>query len=299
MEYPIPKKSADAWDKHRGKFSQNPGLIFDRFAPDWRERPMLKKGGLETVRDAAGKGKVDEALLTAWNARWEKTVRHANAEPFALKTDWRFIAGLGRKGSLEVGFTFHRYGFPILPGSSVKGIARAWSLMSLAASLDAKNLNDLDETVSEGDEKKFLGAFKNAYPQASLQAVTHVSKFRHLFGTTGVAGRAIFFVAIPRQTPKLEVDIMNPHYPKYYQGLEPPTDSQSPIPVYFLTVAPDVEFRFAVGWRGEWNDEACRLRTLVQDWLVKGLTELGAGAKTSAGYGYFQPSQISSRRKGS
>ena len=287
MEYPIPKKSAEAWRKHGSKSPQNPGLIFDRFAPDWHQDSKLKKNGLETVRDAAKK--IDTALLSAWNTRWESTVRSAKAEPFALKTDWRFIAGLGRKGSLEVGFTFHCYGFPILPGSSVKGVARAWALLSLAMMLDAKNPTDLDKTVSEEDEKKFSGEFEKAYPQASSQAVTHVSEFRHLFGTTETAGHAIFFDAIPRQVPKLELDIMNPHYPKYYQGPEPPTDSQSPIPVYFLTVAPNVEFRFAVGWRGPLDDETRRLRTLAQDWLTKGLIELGAGAKTSAGYGYFQP----------
>lgn len=285
MEYPIPKRSAEAWQRHRNKFPQNLALIFDRFAPQWEGQSTLKKDGLITVRDAATK--VDRSLLTAWNARWEKTVRHDNAEPFTLKTDWRFIAGLGRKSSLEVGFTFHRYGFPMLPGSSVKGIARARSLISLAMTLDAKKLNGLDKMLSEEDEKKFADDFGKAYPQAPSPAVIHVSEFRQLFGTTSAAGRAVFFDAIPRQVPKLELDIMNPHYPKYYQGNEPPTDSQSPIPVYFLTVAPDVEFRFAVGWRGPLDDEARRLRTLAQEWLIKGLTELGAGAKTSAGYGYF------------
>lgn len=101
------------------------------------------------------------------------------------------------------------------------------------------------------------------------------------------SGRAVFFDAAPARLPKLELDIMNPHYPKYYQGKEPPTDSQSPVPVYFLTVASGVEFRFAVGWRGPLDDEARQLRSLAQGWLIKGLTELGAGAKTSAGYGYF------------
>lgn len=290
MEYPIPKKSAEAWRKHQGKPGQNPGLIFDRFAPQWEGQSTLKKDGLEAVRDAAAR--VDSPLLTAWNARWEKTVRSVNAEPFVLKTDWRFIAGLGRKGPLEVGFTFHRYGFPMLPGSSVKGIARAWSLISLTTALDAKNLSDVDEMVSEEDEKKFVEKFKKAYFEASSQAVTHVSEFRQLFGTTGAAGGVTFFDAIPVRLPKLELDVMTPHYSDYYgdkNNRVAPTDSQSPIPVYFLTVAPNVEFRFAVGWRGEWNDEARRLRALAQDWLTKGLTELGAGAKTSAGYGYFLP----------
>ncbi|MGH7964801.1 MAG: type III-B CRISPR module RAMP protein Cmr6 [Candidatus Binatia bacterium] len=258
MEYPIPKKSADAWRKHQGKPGQNPGLIFDRFAPQWEGQATLKKEGLETVRQASGK--VDTPLLSAWNARWEKTVRSANADPFTLKTDWRFIAGLGRKGPLEVGFTFHRYGFPILPGSSVKGLARAYAWL-----VEGRRESDPD----------FLAIFGRAPQKGEDDNVAQ-------------SGGAVFFDAIPRQVPKLELDIMNPHYPKYYQGKEPPTDSQSPIPVYFLTVAPNVEFRFAVGWRGEWNDKGRRLRAVAQDWLTKGLTELGAGAKTSAGYGYFQ-----------
>jgi CRISPR-associated protein Cmr6 len=285
MEYPIPKRSAEAWQKHRSKSPQNPGLIFDRFAPDWHQDSKLKKNGLEAVCDAAAR--VDGPLLTGWNARWEKTVCSANADPFTLKTDWRFIAGIGRKGPLEVGFTFHRYGFPMLPGSSVKGIARAWSLISLVAALDAKSLSDLDKMLNEEDEKKFAEEFKETYLQASPQAMTHAFEFRQLFGTTGTAGRAIFFDAIPRQVPKLDLDIMNPHYPKYYQGGEWPTDSQSPVPVYFLTVAPGTEFRFAVGWRGLLDDETRRLRELAKEWLIGGLTELGAGAKTSAGYGYF------------
>jgi CRISPR-associated protein Cmr6 len=290
MEYPIPKKSAEAWQKHKSKALQNPGLIFDRFALDWHQDSTLKKNGLEAVRDVAVR--VDSPLLTAWNARWEKTVRSANADPFLLKTDWRFIAGLGRKGPLEVGFTFHRYGFPMLPGSSVKGIARAWSLIALATALDAKNLSDLDEMVSEEDEKKFAEKFKKAYFEASSQATTHVSELRQLFGTTGTAGHAVFFDAIPGRVPKLELDIMNPHFPDYYgdkSNRVAPTDGQNPRPVLFLTVTPNTEFRFAVGWRGELNDEARRLRALAQEWLTKGLTELGAGAKTSAGYGYFVP----------
>lgn len=287
MEYPIPEKSATAWQKHRGKPGQNPGLIFDRFDPRWEGQPTLKKDALEAVRQASEKGKADEVLLAAWNARWEATVDCAKAESFSLKTDWRLVAGLGRKGSLEVGFTFHRYGFPMLPGSTVKGMARAWALISLATALDAKSLSDLDKMLSEADDKKFSSIFRQAYPQASTQAAIHVDEFRYLFGTTGDAGRAIFFDAIPARLPKLELDIMNPHFPKYYQGQEPPTDWQSPVPVYFLTVAPNAEFRFAVGWRGALNNDTRRLRDLGKDWLTKGLTELGAGAKTSAGYGYF------------
>jgi len=290
MEYPIPKKSAEAWRKYRGKAGQNPGLIFDRFAPDWLNEPKLKKEGLEAARQASERGKADELLLTAWNARWEVTARASRAEPVALKTDWRFVAGLGRKGSLEVGFAFNRYGFPVLPGSSVKGIARAYALVSLAVAVDAKSLTDFNALLSAEDETKFLTAAGETYPQADSDITTRLHEFRQIFGTTGTAGHAVFFDAVPARLPKLELDIMNPHFPDYYgdkTGKKPPTDWQSPRPVYFLTVALGTEFRFAVGWRGNLNDETRRLRDLAKGWLMKGLTELGAGAKTSAGYGYF------------
>jgi CRISPR-associated protein Cmr6 len=229
-----------------------------------------------------------------WNTRWQACAKEANGEPFGLTTDWRLIAGLGRKGPLEVGFTFHRYGFPILPGSSVKGVARAWALLQIAEKVGTTELKELDGILSaDGDkERKKYEDWKAGQP-AEVQKLA--DDFRTVFGTTAAAGRAVFFDAIPASLPTLELDIMNPHYPKYYSGEEPPTDWQSPVPVYFLTVAANTEFRFAVGWRGALDEEGRRLRNLAQTWLIEGLTQLGAGAKTSAGYGYFfQPTEAAS-----
>ena len=289
IRYPIPKVSADAWQavKAQRTIPLNHGLIFDRFAPDWSDKSTLKTDGLEAVRDAAERA--DQALLRAWNARWETAVCAACAEPFSLKTDWRLIAGLGRKGALEVGFTFHRYGFPILPGSSVKGLARSWALIEIAQRVGVPSLKDLDEILAadgaEGSkERKKYEEWREQQPETVRR---QAEDFRIIFGTTAVAGRAVFFDAIPKDKPTLDLDVMNPHFPKYYSGEEPPTDWQSPIPVYFLAVAPQTEFRFAVGWRGALDAEGKRLRNLAMEWLKRRLTELGAGAKTSAGYGYF------------
>jgi len=285
MRYPIPRASKQAFAGRDQNKPQNPGLIFDRFAPDWSHQSTRKKDGLVEVRRAAQK--VDEQLLREWNTRWQACAQAANGEPFGLKTDWRFIAGLGRKGSLEVGFTFHRYGFPILPGSSVKGVARAWALLQIAEKVGTTELKELDGILSaDGDkERKKYEDWKARQP-AKVQKLA--DDFRTIFGTTAIAGRAVFFDAIPARKPTLELDIMNPHYPKYYSGEEFPTDWQSPVPVYFLTVAPNTEFRFAVGWRGTLNQD---LQAKAHEWLTKGLLELGAGAKTSAGYGYFLPPQ--------
>jgi CRISPR-associated protein Cmr6 len=267
--YPVLKRSKEAFVAYQDKPGQNVGLIFDRFLPDLsqipdKQRGEARKNALSSIIHAAGR--VDAKLLAEWSARWELTARAAQAEPtFTLKTDWRFLTGLGRRGPLEVGFTFHRYGFPILPGSSVKGVARAWATVQLEGV-------DLAERDSD-----FIAVFGRAPQKREDENVAQ-------------SGGAVFFDAIPARIPKLELDIMNPHFPDYYgdkTGKKAPTDWQIPRPVFFLTVAPKTEFRFAVGWRGGFNHEAHRLRDLAKEWLVKGLTDLGAGAKTSAGYGYF------------
>jgi CRISPR-associated protein Cmr6 len=298
-EIPIPSKSAEAFHAYGGV--TNPGLVFDRFAPDWSSKSTLKKEGLQRVT----KAQADEALLREWNARWERCVRAARGEPFTLQTNWRFVAGLGRKGSLEVGFTFHRYGFPILPGSSVKGVARAWAFLWLAEQANVNPLAELDEVLSadseddEKEEKKKYLRWRAAQPDEVQQLA---DDFRVIFGTPATAGRAVFFDAIPAQLPTLELDVMNPHFPEYYKGNAPPTDWQSPVPVYFLTVAAGTEFRFGVGWRGALDKAGQRLHQLAQEWLTEGLTNLGAGAKTSAGYGYFvappQPKLLESSSAG-
>lgn len=257
MDYPIPRATVAAIIAHRGKPPQNPGLLFDRLAPDWGRQATLKKDGLDAVRMAAER--VDVNLLQSIYARWQAAARWAHAEPFTLQTDWRFVAGLGRKGPLEAGFSFSRYGVPILPGSSVKGIARAYAY--LVEGLDA-------------DSPDFVAIFGRA-PEGEKEDMAQT-------------GRAIYFDAIPVRAPKLELDVMNPHYPDYYQHKKPPTAWQSPIPVYFLTVAPGTEFSFAVGWRGELDETGSRLLALARQWLEGGLKELGAGAKTTAGYGYFE-----------
>lgn len=250
-DIPAPCASQVAFCKYQSVI--NPGLVFTRFAPDWRHDSTCKKIGLERVIAQ----ELPSDLLRASFQRWEKCVQAANATVFTMRTDWRFVAGLGRKGPLEVGFTFNRYGIPILPGSSVKGITRATALL----------LEGIAEQSAE-----FVAIFGRAPETGSDETVAQT-------------GGAIFFDAIPTKTPSLELDVMNPHFPDYYKGAAPPTNWQSPIPVYFLTVAPGTEFAFAVGWRGAQADVA--LRDKAVQWLKRGLTELGAGAKTNAGYGYF------------
>lgn len=337
---PVPAQSQEAFWANLNRSPQNAGLVFERFAPDMQADAKLKEKGLQAAREASQKA--DKALLEAWNARWTQLT--AGALVFSLQTDWRLIAGLGKKGSLEVGFTFHRYGFPHLPGSSLKGLARAAALLEIGEKLGEETLGKLRKAVIETDKPKEpekLGLLKAletvllrpeeetclkelaACQNPPSEGLTTLAKtFRAVFGSTEHGGHVVFFDAIPsaRELPRLDLDIMNPHYPDYYKETgearpkTPPANWQSPLPVKFLTVAPGTAFRFAVGWRRapidiiplealpektqkEWSWFKGAITPTPQipnpvlsqarQWLKSGLRDLGAGGKTNAGYGYF------------
>jgi CRISPR-associated protein Cmr6 len=95
----------------------------------------------------------------------------------------------------------------------------------------------------------------------------------------------IFLDGVPVTPPQIERDVLNPHYAAYYGGSEnvPPADYLSPRPVFFLAVGRESLFSFGVASASGDQDSANR----VVGWLQGALTELGVGAKTTAGYGYW------------
>lgn len=197
---------------------------------------------------------------------------HLTAQKF--KPDWRFVTGLGGHSVYETGLTLHHvYGIPYIPASSVKGVLRSWVIFSVFGK------NEQGEEDIKNAEKRAL-----ACPD-----------FCHVFGCPNESvlgkahqGKVTFFDALPAGPPKIEPDIMNSHYPKWYGGTGAPVDTDSPNPVFFLTVV-DTPFEFLIGSK-KWNlhTETFWGKTLAE-WLSDALYEHGIGAKTAVGYGYFKP----------
>jgi CRISPR-associated protein Cmr6 len=160
----------------------------------------------------------------------------------------RFATGLGGPHPTEIGFTFDRaIGVPYLPGSSVKGLARAAARLCAEPAMEM--LFGPDRIDREGD---------------------------------GKIGDLIFLDAYPAGWPCLEVDIINCHHLDYYAGISPyPAETDDPVPVYFLTVAAGTPWIFRLLSRS--GEHAARGLELLRT----GLRELGAGAKTAVGYGSF------------
>jgi len=258
---PLPAEVRQVADN--GNRCDNIGLWLDRFltvnpqenweiTQDAKHRQRL----MQLTKQREWQQQVQEQL-DALQKRYEAMLRWHKQRDFVTrcieaKPVWRFVVGLGAAHVLETGITLHRiFGLPIIPGSALKGAARAYAR--------------LVEGKPEDDPE--------------LIAV---------FGMTEQAGSVIFFDAIPLKVPNFQLDIMNPHYPNYYRAPEknPPADWESPNPVFFLTVT-ETPYRFVIASRSEQGNH---LLDLAEEWLKGALRELGIGAKTSADYGFWDVS---------
>lgn len=263
--------SDDGQDLKRG----NLGLWYDKFCKEWRE---VREGGRTVwTLESAGSGDspkylwIKQAVEKAVGRQDDLEEAHArrldllawhNGTPLFFKNSYAFATGLGRNHPVENGFAWHHVlGVPYLPGSSVKGMVRAW------AEMNAQNQTEKDEI------REIFG------PKADP---SHRNN-------DACVGTVVFLDALPISSVRLKADIMTPHYGPYYQSeghLEAPADWHSPIPIPFLTVAPDQAFCFAVLPRRGNGNEDCQK---VAAWLTEALAWQGAGAKTAVGYGRFEP----------
>lgn len=191
-------------------------------------------------------------------------------------------------GVLEnAGLCLHRhFGDPFIPGSAVKGIARhsAW--------LEWVGANTDDRPVLADAIVKVFG---NPSGDPTLDGFV-AKHFPNI--PTHLSGGVAFLPAVPVGKVQLVVDLVNCHHPKYYAGNQPdPTDNESPNPQFFPVVEQGVEFRFVLIPSARLGARSEELLNRTKDWLVRALTEQGAGAKTAAGYGWFAYSEEENRQR--
>lgn len=96
-------------------------------------------------------------------------------------------------------------------------------------------------------------------------------------GESKEAGSVSFLMAIPENTNwKLVVDVLTSH-----GG----SDTQNPVPVFFPAVETGATFRFTVAPTARTKDGDLEFAV---KYLKEALSENGVGAKTAAGYGWFE-----------
>ena len=270
--------------RHRG---QHPGLLLQRYAANalFSEQDGPKERA--TLLKAAIRAAQDEELACLYRQAFERWQRHLPemARTRELQTLGRLIVGLGRENVLETGLTLHHvYGMPLIPGSSLKGVAAHYchEVWGPEAPKFRRPTPEEDEQYRE-------------YLAGKRQDCSE-SYYRLLFGNTDDSGCIVFHDAwyVPGSDPQpLRLDVMTPHHSDYNRDpkdpkFRPPTDFDSPTPVPFLSVKG--RFLVAVSWRGpnvpekaeQWVECALEL-------LCNALRYWGVGGKTSSGYGRLVP----------
>lgn len=244
----------------------NCGLWYDKFCdrwkPDWSgfddsgKRDWIRQ--IANIGESGSKKVGDGKLLAEAARRCEGLAKALQGQCFRRTTAWRFVSGLGRSHPVENGFAWrHDTGAPYLPGSSLKGLARAY----------ARDWCSREELSDEILERVF-----GPKPEADLKV-----------------GSTVFLDALPVEPVVLQADVMTPHYGPWHQNQKDaiPGDWHSPTPIPFLTVAPGQTFLFAVLPRYPSNEQHRKDCEAAADLLAQALETLGAGAKTAVGYGQF------------
>lgn len=217
----------------------------------------------------------------------------AGAETFAtaiplLPQDAKEIkASLGGRlivdpsGSLieHAGMKIHpHFGMPYIPGSSVKGVARH------AAWCDWRDANEADKPMIANHIADVFG-----YPTNEKDLDEVLAKAE----TPVKAGNVAFFSAYPTGAAPLVMDVVNVHHREYYLRMKDESktllhpvafDDEQPIPNFFPAVEKGAEFRFAIAPTAHATEEDMKF---AEKALVEAITLHGVGAKTAAGYGWF------------
>lgn len=301
----------------------NAGLWLEHFA-SWQER----NGELKRTQETDHRKRIPRdfnqcelsRLISAHKARWDAMLNDCEwqgykVHKFPMHADSRVIVGLGAESVLETSVRLHHiYGFPLIPSSALKGVARSYALWQVASELGVPALapedvearekarqltpiQKLEAYIGEPDERHRPQMLRDLQQDSAVPPLAvvrntafevienKVKPLRDAFGSIGSAGKVIFFDAIPANPAKLklDLDVMNPHYSDYYRGGNiPPADYLNPVPVFFLAIAPGSEFLFAVA------SKQVGLATQAETWLRAGLTKTGVGAKTTSGYGLWR-----------
>jgi len=250
---------------------------------------------LSKIRLSLSCSLIDNSLYNSLHNRMIFFLNNLKKQGYAieseiLKLNWRLIINLGAASIYETSLLFHRnYSIPYIPGGAVKGVTRHWAVLKFAERV--QELKDLSYRDAIDRVNKALENGKDLRIDADG---VRFSQLIEIFGTQNKKGKVIFFDALPfidQNKDLVALDIINVHYKPYYEASErelkeniekAPGDWHDPIPIFSLTVERETKFRFALASRNE--DLVKKAKKLLKE----ALENIGIGAKTSAGYGYFE-----------
>ena len=283
----LPRSTAELVGR-TGLAERHPGLQLDKFSIPGSQEKQRK--AIEAVCETKGDADVLRVLLE----RRERILRSLGAVRWQCETSGPLTLHLARASALEnAGICLHPlYGFTYLPGSGLKGMARAfaetvWMPTRYKAGEGVDPRDDI-ETQKAAEAWRQIEKVFGWAPHSDDRKPWKPSVIPARGGSDAArVGDVVFHDAWPEAWPRLIPDIINNHHSGYYRGENAPGDWENPNLVSFLAVGPGLPFSFALSaWKGEDRDG---LLGLAREWLIGALCHMGAGAKTAAGYGSFRP----------
>lgn len=285
---PLPRSTIALIERSVPVSTRHPGLQLDKFIRP-AERQEHQKQSLDEVCRTSGDG----PLLQSLQARRQRWLQALSASTWRCTTTGPLTLHLARTSALEnAGICLHPiYGFVFLPGTGLKGMARAyaetvWFPSQYAAAANGEPADDQQQRRAAAAWQKIQSTFGWAPHSDDGKSWRPRGIHRHE-GNDSAAGSIVFHDAWPEQWPRLQQDIVNNHHTEYYQNEQAaPGDWESPSLVSFLALGPGETFCFALSKRtADVDDE---LLGLARQWLTAALVYEAAGAKTAAGYGSFR-----------
>jgi len=231
-------------------------------------------------------------LLDGLHERRAAAARHlssrsgCSARSVLLTPLWRVVVGHGEDTVHETSLTMSpTYGFPVFPGSALKGVAA-----SQARAVHGDVLPDAVARLFGTPRPRVdVGAGIEVDADADIDAGTGPEQGADADagparGAGAARGVVVVLDALPVSPPEVVVDVLTPHVKPYYdkdsdgKPKEPPAEYHNPVPVRFLAVEQTPFRAWLIGQPGDLE----RLGELLCD----GVDDLGLGGKTAAGYGY-------------
>lgn len=256
----------------------NRSLFADKYA-EFPDDPADKTAQSRTIQRLVGGGFNDGPAVPP-----RRAALAAAGVAFSAKLGARMIVNHAGGVIENAGLALDRHsGIPFIPGSALKGIAREGAHACGATPQEIALI---------------FGWAPNRNQEADLPRDLPAEAF---------GGAVAFLPAYPTGSVRIERDVVTVHHREYYTGKRPvATDDEQPVPNEFPVVAAGAEFAFVIAPLAAGRAEVMRERlglppfnllAKAKEWLIAGLTQHGIGAKTAAGYGWFEYDAEAEKRR--
>ncbi len=256
----------------------------ERPGAEWAVQHRLGADGSADLLGAARARRMAAAGSLIKEKEGQERKEKHECTAIALHVQTPFLIGTGSGGIRDLGMTVHgTYGWPILPGSSLKGAACAYARSALdlpPATLETVFGCEPSRTheINSTSKTEVEGPASPSKPEPTL-----------------LGGGVQFLDALPASVEfDVTIDVLTPHQGRYYETSDaasaPPAEYFQPVPVNFLVVSSGIWVALLVG-------ESKAVQVAVKA-LRGAVCDEGLGAKTSAGYGYFQVGRTRTIRGG-